>query len=403
MNNDLKNEQRTLSPIADYHTPAMPTDIATKRMIGWVWQQFNEPSESEPFIGVSDLDELTRRTLEDVVAPPACGPLLKDFDTYFQPQLAHPGSGPRLQLVLFPPGDRNDLLGNWAQQNGLEVLAPPDRRELLKPALDTAELVKSFNTQTSKVLTTSPTDLLVIPNLQRWFLRNENGLTYVRRLFDRLDNSDRHVIVGCNTWAWDFLCKATQSDLVLPPGLTLRPFGATELRDWFQTLEAEGEVAWKIRLASSGLDVFSEDASKSHYFEGLAAESLGIAWVAWHRWRNSLRIEKQTDRGEHALKSRKKIPEDERTLWVAPMPTLKLPSEHIEQATLVLQSLMIHGGLTVDELRMTVPIVGELRVVSSLIRAGFVRRDDCGLQIVPTAYPEIRRELVSDGFPHPDL
>lgn len=401
------NSPRELQPYAEYHIPRLPTDVATRRLIGWFRRQFKKPEEAQPFIAESELVQATGETLENVAPPPGCAPLLRDLDEHFQTLICEDNNGPRLHLLLLPPGDRNDVLGCWAKEQGLDVLQPPKRQQLLDVAsqINVQERDSRFQEQGSEERSDSQ-PVLMIPKLEDWFLRHERGLSCIRQLLDRLDHSQRRIIIGCNTWAWDFLCKATQAGLILPSPLTFQSFGATELRDWFQSLEEDAPIDWQFRLSSNGVNLFADDAKKNHYFNGLAAESLGIPWVAWHRWRKSLRYErpkngkaKQTDQPDQSASKES----DERTLWVVNLPTLSLSQNHFEQATLVLHALLIHGGLTLDELRTVVPIVGELRVVSALIQSGFIRRSDSVLQIVPTAYPEIRRELIAAGFPHPAL
>ena len=395
---------RELQPIADYHIPPLPTDVATRRLIGWFRRQFKKPEESKPFIAESELVQATGETLEDVAPPPGCAPMLRDLDNHFGTLVRGETKGPRVHLLLLPPGDRNNVLGGWAKEQRLDVLQPPKRQQLLDGISQISVQEQEFclSEQWSEERPDSQ-PVLVIPKLEDWFLRHERGLGCIRQLLDRVDQSKRRMVIGCNTWAWDFLCKATQAGLILPSPLTFQSFGADELRDWFHSLEDDAPIDWQFRLSSNGVRLFAEDAKKHHYFHGLAAESLGIPWVAWHRWRKSLRYERQkNDKAKQADQPATKE-FDERTLWVVNLPTLSLSQDHFEQASLVLHALLIHGGLTIDELRAVVPVVGELRVVSALIQSGFVRRSDDVLQILPTAYPEIRRELIAAGFPHPAL
>lgn len=395
---------RELQPYAHYHIPPTPTDVATRRLFGWFRRQFKKREESQPYIAESELVQATGETLEDVAPPPACAPLLRDLDEHFEALINAKCQGPLLHLLLLPPGDRNNVLSSWAQGKRLDVLQPPKRQQLLD---DTNQLAGQKQTlclqeQWSEEGPDSQ-PVLVIPKLEDWFLRHERGLSCIRQLLDRLDQSKRRMIIGCNTWAWDFLCKATQAGLVLPSPLTFQSFGADELRDWFHSLEEDAPIDWEFRLSSNGVNLFADDAKKHHYFNGLAAESLGIPWVAWHRWRKSLRYVRQKNNKSQQADQPASKDSDERTLWVVNLPPLSLSQDHFEQASLVLHALLIHGGLTVAELRAVVPIVGELRVVSALIHSGFIRRSDNVLQIVPTAYPEIRRELIAAGFPHPAL
>ncbi len=390
---------RALQPISDYRIPPMPTDVATRRMVRWFRLQFKKSEDAEPFVAESELVQASRETLEDVAPSPACGPLLRDLDAHFATLIGGDDQGSRLRLMLLPPGDRSEVLSGWAKRHALEVLPCPPRERLLDeprpPGLDVQQLWPEEASH--------PNSVLVIPKLESWFLRHERGLFLVRQLLDRLEQSRRPLIIGCSTWAWDFLCKATQAGLVLPSPLTFQAFGADELYDWFRFLEEDAEVDVRVRLSSSGADLFADDAKKHHYFKGLAAESLGIPWVAWHRWRKSLRYKRPSDAKAESADQPGASGSDGHTLWVTTPPPMNLPQGHFEQMSLVLQALLIHGRLTLDELRAVVPIVGELRVVSALLQTGFIRYCDRHLYIVPTAYPETRRELIAAGFPHPAI
>ncbi len=363
----------------------MPTDVAGRRLLAWAWRQVKKDDDEKPFVTESELDAATRKTLEDVAAPPACGPLLADFDEHFGDVNTGQFNEKLVQLVLLPPGDRNDVLGSWAKSHQLQILSPPDREALVSGA--------------SMPLNETSADLLIIPQLERWFLRHEDGLFAVRQVLDLIDSANCKFVIGCNTWAWDFLCKATQANLVLPAGKTFQPFGAKELREWFCSLEESGDAKWQFRLASNGDDLFVENSATDHFFASLAADSLGIPWVAWHRWRRSLRSQHSRVRGGEL----KPDSNEGNTLFVSPIPTFNLPPNQLEHATLLLHALLVHGSLTLQELRRVVPIVGDVRVISALTTAGFIRRSETDLQVVPTAYPEIRRELINAGFPYPKL
>ena len=65
----------------------------------------------------------------------------------------------------------------------------------------------------------------------------------------------------------------------------------------------------------------------------------------------------------------------------------------------MLHALLIHGGLTAEELREVVPVVGESNVAYALRNAGLIENDDGCLRILPAAYPSIRDGLVTAGFP----
>lgn len=67
---------------------------------------------------------------------------------------------------------------------------------------------------------------------------------------------------------------------------------------------------------------------------------------------------------------------------------------------LILQSLLLHGGLTQDQLLQTIPFTGSCNTVNGLMAAGMLQLTESGeLQCAPQAYPAIRRGLEKAGFP----
>ena len=128
--------------------------------------------------------------------------------------------------------------------------------------------------------------LLVIPRLEHWFLRNRTGLVMLRRLLAALHLSERRVLISCNSWAWSFLCKAAEIDMILPEPVTFAPFDAARLKDWFGDLAiADGTSAIQFKYSQTGEDLFAAetpegDGDSDDYFRRLAAHSLGIPWMA---------------------------------------------------------------------------------------------------------------------------
>ena len=241
--------------------------------------------------------------------------------------------------------------------------------------------------------------LIVIPQLERWFLRHRNGLVAIRSLLATIDATDRRCVIGCNSWAWEFLKKAVGAQMILPKPLTFEPFDGKRLYDWISRLAAnEKSRRITFRLPQSGTDVLAvnDDGNREgDYFDTLAAQSRGIPWVAWHLWRRSLRSDGE-DGSEHEVDVEREA--DEQTLWVAALDEFTLPNPGDESPLLVLQALLLHGSLSVDELRSVLPIVGESPVVSALVSAGLVERKDGQISCRPAAYPAIRRGLSAAGF-----
>lgn len=101
---------------------------------------------------------------------------------------------PRRLAVLDPPGS------GAAQALGL--LAERWRLRLLGPDAPSAELGTG--------------EALVVPRLERMFLRTPAGLERLRTLLEALLRRDAPTIVGCGSWAWRYLGAALDLDLGFP-------------------------------------------------------------------------------------------------------------------------------------------------------------------------------------------
>jgi hypothetical protein len=229
--------------------------------------------------------------------------------------------------------------------------------------------------------------LVVIPQLERWFLRHQDGMCHVRKLLRQAARAERHCVIGCNSWAWQFLDNAVGAGRLLPLGLAPNAFDANRLRTWLMDLaEQDGEAGHVFRMIETG-GVIAND-----FFAKLAARSLGIPWVAWQLWRRALRI----GPGQEEI-SLQKFP-DEKTLWVSKLEEFKLPNDDVDAALLSLHALLIHDGLTAEELDAVTPSVDAANVLPSLIAADVIEIVQGRYQCIAAAYPAIRSQLIDAGF-----
>ncbi len=374
---------RKFQPIGQFNRPPMPTDESLRRA-GWkLWRHLRGNPKSDPFIADESLSLANKNQLDKLAAPPACGPLLDELTSTFADWLATPEPAHWVQLVVLPPCDHNDVLRSWAMANKHFIVEPPERTSLLcsKP---------------SKIELDGSQDLLVLPRMEHWFLRHHLGLNQLQQLLNQLVDIKQHCIVGCNSWAWSYLSKAIQTQLVLPRPLMFEAFDRDRLKSWLTDLSTSDDHSNTFRFAKSGTEIFGEQAkprAADDYFATLAARSLGIPWVAWHQWRRSLKLSSEADD-----KFKERFPH-ERTVWVAEVGDFSIPSDDMQAGLLILQSLLIHDRLTAVELAATVPGVQCSNVLSALLDAEIVYRDGHELRCVPAAYPAVRASLLAAGFP----
>ncbi len=450
-----------LVPLADYRSPGMPAEHVVRAMWRRIKGRFGS-AEPDPVRADNRLQPTTLKVLDEVVGPPACGPLLDDFDAAVRAWVDEP-TGSFHCVVVLPPCDSTDLIGIWAQSRGHAVLCAPDRSQghaltvlsghrTEKAQAAQAEKGGSGGAGSDCLTPGHPSSLLVIPRLESWFLRQRNGLLAVRALLAELQQSDRRCLIGCNSWAWAFLVRAAGAALVLPSPRTFVAFDAMRLQAWFSELAAGEKSAQErivFRLAHSGADVLAtkkDGGLACNYLEELAARSNGIPWVAWHLWRNALRtgidaVETEKASGHAHAKTSGKEPDGqaapsgaapgsgadaqatvgpegkaravsapdkgiaagERTFWVTNVPDPELPRHQDDNALLVLHALLIHGALDTAELLSVLPDATAAEVLPALLRLGFLEKQGNRLAVKPAAYPAVRRALLADGFPKGEL
>ena len=399
--NDRSSAAQTFDfvPLADCEKPDMPADQSVRR---WVEQMLKRlrREESEPFVASDDLDTATTRTLDRIAAPPACGPLLADFAGALGSWRTDPGTGPRgqkgrIRLVVMPPCD-DDVVATWACHAGIECLDPPSRMDL---ASGTTPDLSAFGNEHGTPI--------VIPRLEDWLLRHRRALTPMRALMAAIHVSRRPILIGCNAWAWHYLSRTLDADLVLPDPETFQPFDAARLRDWFRALAVsggEGSDVLCFRVAETGEDVLRpederDDDETSDWLETFAARSRGIPWVAWAMWRTALRSSPEAADTDAAVDRAR----HEGTLWLASPEEFELPPRHERRTLLVLHALLVHGSLAPAEMALVLPEAerdGDAAIVAALQRAGFIAHgEDDRLRCRAVAYPQIRSALRDMGYP----
>ena len=382
-----KTSEHELIEISDYDAPAAPTDEAVRRLFHRFWLTINKHGD-QPYVAENSLHHTELEKLDEIVAPPACGPLVDDLSYSIDKWLSEvkPTRLEHIYVVLLPPGDRNNILLSWAEKKRMSVLQPPQRTELLDP---------NYKLPRIDVASDEP---LVVPGLERWYLRHPQGLSVLRKLLDEITSLKRPCVIGCNSWAYKFLSKAVGLHLLLPTPLTFEPFNAERLGDWFSEL-AEAEDA-TFRSVKSGQDVLKltkSDELQSDYLSRLASRSLGIPWVAWHLWRTSLRS--RSDEKDSLKKSKN----DNATYWIADLQEAILPSQNREDTLFILHALLMHEQLSLQELRLVIPSDIDATILLLLERCSFVVKEDGQYSISAAKYPGIRQELLSAGFPGDDI
>ncbi|WP_299818032.1 hypothetical protein [uncultured Jannaschia sp.] len=373
---------RTLNQFSE---PSMPADETFQRLFDRARNLLAQTKPDEPLVDATHLGRATTERLDDIVPPPPWQPVLRDLALSYAEWLAGPEAGSRVQVVTLPPGGRG-LIDAWTRAQDLRVIEAPNRTLLVNdPSPPAPDLTGE--------------DVLVVPHLEDWFLRDAGGLDTIRALLSAIAEAERPVFVGCDSWAWAYLSKAADAAVLLPKPYTFQAYDGARLQAWFgastETVRARGT---QFRRAENGDNVFETEEPPHEYFVRLAARSLGIPWVAWALWRASIS-------DPHPDEDAEAVPDihDGDTFWIAPVPEPALPEGDRQSALLTLHALLIHGGLSPRLLPRVLPSADADNVVPVLIEAGLVERVGMGadmrLSVVPAAYPSVRAALGDAGLP----
>jgi hypothetical protein len=372
-------------PLGQYNWPSSPVNRGLDRFRDRVTALFGS-KQTKSAIDTAQLDAAPVGLLDRLVGRPAHQPLIADLDATLEDWLTSDPGASRLQMIILPPCDREDLLGTWAKARLLPIF--PDDGQA-------ADLSQQDDQSAAP---------LVIPHLERRFLRSLNGLDEVRRMLDQLSQMDRRVIIGCNSWAWQFLRKSCEIDLVCANPLSMQAYNQERLRAWLGRLAFaspdDGQPGLCFRTISDGRDVFGNmdgEAEISSFMSHLAKRSLGIPWVAWQFWRSSLKVRPTAH--DDPDQTPESVPYDPDTIWVSDLSGPTVPDRNNQTALLVLHALLIHGGLRRDQIEETVPMIAYSNVIPALQREGLIDETRGLYRCVPIAYPAIRDALSSSGYP----
>ncbi len=300
-------------------------------------------------------------------------------------------------IVGAPHSGIDNIIRAWAEKQQYRLLDLPTQEQILG---DSQEWFDAWPRE--------PGTRFVLPQLERCYLRHYRGLELVRRLVDRLWHKPRACVITCDSWAWAYLLRACQVNLLRTRPWCLSPLTATELEIWIRAAtDRMPNIPMTFRRADNGKpiirsakDTNQEDVANS-YLTHVAARSRGNPGVAWALWRHSLNIAVDEDVKEEAQAAAERS--SGRTIWVRPWEKLDLPAVPTDLDTngaFILHALLLHGGLphnTLASLLSDHPthIVQNLR----RLQAEQIIAERCGAwYVTPLGYPSVRSYMRQEDY-----
>lgn len=373
----------TLIPLAEYEPPSLPTQERMQALVAKLKAMFLARNNTDIIANERvSLESLQR--LDEMIQEPEYEPQVGELDEAAEQWFSRPAARGAVLAVITPPCDQSDSFSNWARGAGHLCIAPPVSRS---EPVDWARLEASTSDK-----------IVIVPQLEQWFLRSAEGLDRIRKLVVVLGGA-RHAMVGCNSFAWAYLSKAVRIDLVAPGPFTFKPMDGERLATWLaQVSQSDPVTETTFRLIGSETALLRDrtDPGVQKFFATLAGRSLGIPSVAWHMWRDTLRIDGADGMttGSQGAHSQQRA-----NYWVASLEELILPGTYPRELLFALHTLCLHGGMSGADLADNLPESPGAALIPALRGSQFVQEVDGILRIRPEAYPAIRNGLRSSGFP----
>ena len=294
---------------------------------------------------------------------------------------------PMVMFVSPPHGGHAAVVRHWAAQRSVECLTPPTLPELLEGSTVWLDHV-------------APRKRWAIPALERHFLRHTNGLQGVRELVERsLSGRMGQSVIGCDSWTYAYLQHAVGLEGV--PVLTLQGLEGEQLAHYFaHHVDRTVQVCPTVYSTRTGRPVLtSESDDKAVYSElqRLAAHCRGHLGIAWHYWRERLREPSEENASDDGQETRSDMQE----LWLLDaLADAELPADTGDVATLLLHTLLIHGGLDDQALRYVLPFSDHetLNARFSLAQRGILSGQEGRWQVAPLCYASVRQLLASRNY-----
>jgi hypothetical protein len=393
-----------------YSRPAKPSRETVREGIFGLWRRLGWGGEAEESVYVDkELSQVPEELLDKAAPNPDWSAALAGVTAVLDSWLDAKVPGSAAQVFVGPPYHGTpEILTAWAQARGWRLVPAPTPEVILSGGEDWLAQIEADEYP------------LVLPHLERCYLRHYDGLNLLRRLLDRIFSHRRRWLVGCDSWAWAYLSKALNVDGGFPPPFILAAFEQDRLQLWFQQLAAQaGKSQFAFRRVDNGKFVLplpevpdsGEQSPRppqgtSDFLQYVAAYSMGIPGIAWAVWRRSLSFVVTPE--EHAeINDRKalEVGDVDRAypIWVKPWSRLYLPeypSKRAPALLMILHTLLVHGGLWSRVLPELLPL-SPLEIMENLYfleAAGMVKSDQDFWRVSPLGYPALRQPLLNEGY-----
>jgi hypothetical protein len=365
-------------PLSDYEVPRQVTAEGVVRAWARLWRhgresEREEPKDPEP-VPADELSHLVPAVDLDAAA----AKLGRELESWQE----RAPSALRSVAVVGPPGSKvQDVVEVWARSADVFQVAAPS-----SAALDQGLHVP--------VLPDDPDLPLVLPPLERLFLRRSGGLDLLRTLLERLMRERRSFVASGSSWSWSYLRETlherTGFDRVLAPAA----YGGDEIRSWLKGMETRSIVF----IDPQGkTDVLKAEDPVHEHLRSLASRARGIPGVIASFWAQALCSAKL----EAAVNGVRRcvLPK-----WEAcSLP--EMPHHLGKPGALLLHALLLHGALDERALASVLPLgfSGVRPLLWGLAGEGILAEAQDLWSVTALGYPAARSHLATFNVPLDDF
>ncbi len=397
-------------PLSDRKIAAAPADETIRNNLRGLWTRLSRravrSSGKQDEDAIKNLHTVPQGLLEWIApAPTWADHGTATLDQALEPWLTAENQEAGARVLVAPPHSGVvDMVLQWSRHHEYAIIKPPSPEQILTSDRDWMQQWEQ-----------NRAERLVLPWLERCFLRHHTGLDLARRLLDWLWESERPCLLVVDSWAWKYLQYVHHLEAFVDQPLTLDALDAWALDKWLTYLSQRdrGEIflfreevdeTIVLQTASNGSSAQGEDAATgraSNYLRYLAARSRGISGVAWAIWRHSLKIKRMNNEDQSAKAHVSSA--DQTTIWVTPWEDVTLPyvsARVTDDELFVLHNLLLHNGLPEEVLPKLLPFSStrSLRALQTLRSEKLVAAGHAGWQVTPLAYPSVRAHLSKEGY-----
>jgi hypothetical protein len=383
-------------PFENFRLPSVPAASAAAGM----WNSFRRivkaGKEEEIFSeSANDLYALPSRLEKFVLPQIDSEDAVKALDSALSLWLDSPDNDNSVVYIAGQPYSRNDeIVRMWGESHNAELIEPPDYDEILSGS----ENLPGNFPESGR--------LWVLPNLEKFFLRHENGLKKIRKLLEAANSGKLGKgVIGCQSFAWSYLqlvFRFSKKNV-----LTLQAFDNVK----FAALLSKGVrsskyTRFKFLNMVNGKKITGISAEKEipdPFFTRLAAYCRGNIRQQVDLWKDRLRLENvnlKIDEKEISAQG-EESGVNETVIWVSPeIPEPVLPSQMDDDLVIILHILMLHDGLPEYILYKILPF-SEPRCrsgLSFLAGSGLVKNCEGIFFVSETAFFAVRKMLFGRDY-----